>query len=290
MGKPLLTREEECRLCLAAQAGYGAAKFIKRWGSLYQRDQLVFLRELIADGDAATTEMIMKNTGLAGSLAKWHERRNCGEFEDLFQDAVGGLLIAISRFDPDRGTRFSTYAVTWIKQQIQDSLRTGGQRVYVPKWIREQLIASKPGERPTVSQRGKAINPLIFEQARAAICLRASGTSNEDNWLSDVPAKQPHTPEYDAEDIKPVLDAINEMKERDRLVLHCRFGVGGQREMSLADVGKIIGVTKERVRQIEKRAFQRLCKAINPTGSGIKPRGPYVCTRKPNRTKEAASC
>jgi RNA polymerase primary sigma factor len=172
--------------------------------------------------------------------------RACGvPLEDLVNEGNIGLIQAAARFDPERGIRFVTYAVHWIRQAIAKAIRENSGVIRVPR--------SRPSERTR----------LAAQAARRVVSLDSpvAGTEDADpliSCLEDRSAPKPEEALLDTslkEDVGSVLAGLS---HRDASVLSDRFGIAGRERASLLEIGRKHGLSKERIRQIEKRALRRI--------------------------------
>jgi len=200
---------------------------------------------LAATGDeAARQRLISANLRFVIMVARRY--RACGvPLEDLVNEGNIGLIRAAGRFDPERGIRFVSYAVHWIRQAIQKAITENGGVIRVPR--------SRPSEQTR----------LAAQAARRVVSLDSPVAGAEDadplvSCLEDRSARKPEEALLDAslkEDVGSVLAGLS---GRDASVLRDRFGIAGRERASLLEIGRKHGLSKERVRQIEKRALRRI--------------------------------
>ena len=228
------------------------------------------------DGDAARERFIRANLRLVVSVAKNYVNKGLS-FLDLIEEGNLGLLRAVSRFDPARKCRFSTYGTWWIRQAIRRALVNTSKTVRVPSYMVEIIAKMKMVQSQFTQKFGRA--PDVHEMAErmdlgkegVAILKRAINAS--DNFSRPVSldvmwptgevanAADTLTPDQtvlsqmDTERIDVLLKSIN---EREALVLRHRYGLYDGPPMTLGDIGKLLKITRERVRQIEKIALKKL--------------------------------
>jgi RNA polymerase primary sigma factor len=238
--------------------------------------QEVSLAKRIERGDAgAKEEMIQANLRLVVSIAKNY--RNQGlPFLDLIQEGTLGLIRAVEKFDWRRGFKFSTYATWWIRQAVARALADKARTIRMPVHIVERLQKINRAERSLWTQLGR--EPTLEEiadeasltpeqvlevraAARASTSLDAPVGDDDDATLSDFVAGDQPLPE-DEVDVElrrqVLLDALRSLPEREREVVTLRYGIDGNEPRTLEEIGRRLGLTRERVRQIELDSLRRL--------------------------------
>ena len=275
---PLLTPEQEQALGRQVQAGRVAAEQLRQPD--LAAEERVRLEKIVAAGEAARRRFVEANQRLVVSVARRYRERGL-ELEDLVQEGNLGLLRAIDRFDPERGLKFSTYALWWIKQAIQRALDDRGRPIRLPShaadevahlWRMADRLAAELGGEPDVVEAARAAG---LERGRAVELARATlrpvslqaAVDEDDLALGDLLVSNLEEPE-DVLERSAVADLVRHglggLPERTRRVLELRFGLADAEPRTLAEVGQELGVSRERARQLEAEGLRRLRRALRP--------------------------
>ncbi len=236
----------------------------------------VALAKRVERGDAAAKErMINSNLRLVISIAKRYQRKDM-PLLDLVQEGVIGLNRAVEKFDWRKGFKFSTYATWWIRQACQRAISNQSATIRIPTHVNERRVKlaresnrleTKLGRTPTREELAEATELSLahvdeaLDAVEANVSLNRSIGSEEDGELGDLfddPAVE--SPEEEAVDSlrrREVRRAIAALPERERRIIELRFGVGGE-PLALEAIGKELGITRERVRQLERNALEKL--------------------------------
>jgi RNA polymerase primary sigma factor len=238
--------------------------------------RLVDIRRLCREHDAARDSFMLPNLRLVISIAKQHSTTR-DELLDLIQEGNLGLMRAVDKFDPVRGFRFSTYAYWWIRQRIRRVLaqqRNGFQTSYVMtrkldkiQHVRQWHLQSR-GALPCTEDLAEAVGigaremESLLRVQRQPLSIDDSGVEEDSRPLAEVvadPRQEYPGDRLDQSSLERRMDEIlGNLEIRERQVLRLRYGLQGEQPLSLGDIGKVLRVSKERIRQIEESAMSKL--------------------------------
>lgn len=271
---PLLTAEEEVSLTRSLQRARQARKELSK-GKLSQKRQAE-LNSIIEAGSAARERLLMANTRLVVSVAKKYRSRGL-PFIDLVQEGIIGLIRATKKYDPDRGTRFSTYATWWIRQAITRTIDNHARTIRLPVHKKTEInrlnyarheLAQDLGREPTVEELAEILEKSPAEVrdtikiSQHPLSLETPQDDEDGRLLGDMlPDDEAESPEEAAE-TSLIQDRVREVLEglspREAKVIMLRYGLQDGQTYALQKVGDRMGITRERVRQIESQALSRL--------------------------------
>jgi RNA polymerase primary sigma factor len=271
---PLLTAEEEVELAQRIERGRMAREELASSRvAKKRRQELIFL---IEDGWAAREHLITANSRLVISVAKKYMGRGV-PFLDLIQEGNIGLIRATKKFDYRRGHKFSTYATWWIRQAVTRAIADQGRTIRVPVHMGDQInkllrtqhqLIQKLGRDPNIEELAVALDvppkkvENMIKVSRRPLSLETPTDNEDDSVLGDfieddeIPAPD-ETATYNLlkEHLETVMD---DLPPREVRILQLRYGILDGQAYTLEEVGRKMGVTRERVRQIEAQALSRL--------------------------------
>ena len=254
---PLLTADEEKQLC----------------------------RNIIEKNCMASRErMVRSNLRLVVSIAKRYMHRGL-PLTDLIEEGNIGLMKAVEGFNPDMGARFSTYGTWWVKQGIKRALINAVQPIHIPAYMVELIAKWKKassdleeelGRQPNINELAERMElpvkkvRIIHKAVRAFQRPAQTGGTGEEGegptlseMLNDERTLTPDEQVYLEDDLATIAILLNVIDDREATILRLRYGLDGQEPLTLKEIGKHVGLTRERVRQIEAEALRKLNAKLN---------------------------
>jgi RNA polymerase primary sigma factor len=271
---PLLTKDQEVDLSKRIERGTKARQQLAGGG--HSEKKRAELLQHVEDGWAAREHLLTANSRLVISVAKRYLGRGV-PFSDLIQEGNIGLIRATKKFDYRRGHKFSTYATWWIRQAITRAIADQGRTIRVPVHMGDQInrllrathqMTQELGREPTISElaerldiHSKKVEEMV-ETARRPLSLEAPTDDEEDATLGDFirDDSASELPEIVAQNLlqEHLRQVLDNLPHRERRTIQLRYGLLDGQVHTLEEVGNKLGVTRERVRQIEAQAMRRL--------------------------------
>jgi RNA polymerase sigma factor (sigma-70 family) len=270
----LLNAELEVELATRVEAGLFAEEKLlneKKLDKKLKRE----LEFIVEDGKRAKNHLLEANLRLVVSLAKRYTGRGM-LFLDLIQEGNLGLIRAVEKFDYTKGYKFSTYATWWIRQSIGRALADSSRTIRVPSHVREvyslidqstEKLAAELDRQPTVEEIAELSGvsaervALVHQHRRPLVSLSTPLDNDGDSELGDLIADEgaisPFESAAAALEKRALIEQLRRLEEREEEVLRARFGIDDH-PMTLSEIGEKLGITRERVRQIESRALGKL--------------------------------
>jgi RNA polymerase primary sigma factor len=276
----LLIREEEIALAQRIEAGNLATERLRREGDVLGAGDKAMLETFVTEGQEAKEQMIDANLRLVVSVAR-QLKPLAGDLAllDLIQEGNRGLMHAVEKFDYHLGYKFSTSAVWWIRRAmlraIADTSRTIRLPVHLSREVRQLATAYTAlqqhlGRSPTATEIAEKIGKdwdthkveSLLVRLRQPISLELPVGQDEETMLGDTLADDSLISPSDYADQAVLHDALHEalshLPVREAMILEQHFGLSGDHTHTLQDIGEVLGVTRERVRQLEQKALMRL--------------------------------
>ncbi len=276
--EPLLTAQEEIDLAKRIEAGLHANYTL---ACLYPDDTfteefLTYLHDKVADGQAAREHLGRANTRLVVSIAKRYMGQGL-PFPDLIQEGNVGLMRAVDKYDYSRGNRFSTYATWWIRQAITRALAQKTRTIRIPLHMTERIrqmyrtaqnLEQSLGRRPTPEEIAEKMEfpadavRSMMDASQHAIALERpvgdDGDSEFGDFIEDQDSPSPVDTATQHLLQETIEEVLSELTPRQSHILRLRFGLGGGEPHTLEEIANKFGLSRERIRQLEKEALRRL--------------------------------
>jgi len=273
--RPLLTADQEIQLAKRVELGYAARDELSKTGKISNRRRCE-LKQQIDDGWAAVEHLITANSRLVISVARKYLGRGV-PFLDLIQEGNIGLMRAAKKYEYQRGFKFSTYATWWIRQAVTRAIADQGRTIRMPVHMGDQVskvfrtqhhLKQSLGRDPEIQEIAEALEITpekvehLFQISHHPLSLEMPTNFEDDSVLGDFieDVQSPEPPQMAEEKLlhRDLFAALEALPAREVRILQLRYGLLGGRRHTLQEVGDKMGVSRERVRQIETQALRRL--------------------------------
>ncbi len=275
---PLLSKADEHELGRRIEEGREAERWLASQPETGDALSAPELQARVAQGRAAAEELFRANLPLVVYVAKRYKRSGV-PLLDVIQEGNLGLLRAVERFDHRRGVRFATYAIWWIRQAIRSGVARNSGPIQLPLRVRDRLALVQRVETRLTVELGRTPAPEELAQelglsgreveaakavpARVGSLAECVGDANLGSELSERIADERPGPEALAGAANELARLLGTLDERERQIVAMRYGLHGDHPRTLKQVGAVLGLTAERVRQLETRAISKLRQAAS---------------------------
>jgi RNA polymerase primary sigma factor len=272
----LLSAEEEVQLAMKIEAGREATITLNEFIVFLTLDEQDHLSILCEIGEAARAHLIRANTRLVVSIAKKYRGRGL-QFLDLIQEGNVGLMKAVEKYDYRRGNRFSTYATWWIRQAVTRALANHGRTIRIPAHLGGRIsklyqvaqeLEQEFGRQPTAEEIAEHMElpaervRWMLRTSRQPVHLERPVGDESDaelgDFIEDIEAPPPAESVANKMLTEEIGDILDQLTPREARILRLRYGLQDGESRTLKEVGEMFGLSRERIRQLEKEALRKL--------------------------------
>ena len=272
----LLSAEEEVQLAMEIEAGRAAIEYLETANGELSYDDLDSLDRTKEVGEAARAHLIRANTRLVVSIAKKYRGRGL-QFLDLIQEGNVGLMKAVEKYDYRRGNRFSTYATWWIRQAVTRALANHGRTIRIPAHLGGRIsklyqvaqeLEQEYGRQPTAEEIAEYMElpadrvRWMLRTSRQPVHLERPVGDESDaelgDFIEDTDVPPPAESVAQTMLTEEIGDILDQLTPREARILRLRYGLQDGESRTLKEVGEMFGLSRERIRQLEKEALRKL--------------------------------
>lgn len=281
---PILPPEEQIRLALAYQAGEEARKQLTTTTGTTPEEQSEIQAKIVA-GEEAKRNLVETNQRMVISIATKYPQSGVST-EDLVQQGSIGLMVAVEKFNPARGTKFTTYAHNWVCQQILEYIATQSRTINPSRdafWLSFKIAPAQDylretlGRDPNINELAAHLNTTVSKIQNALAApkppisledpIKKNGSEGDSLIADFIEDPTENTSDTTVEKVMQadVITLLRTLKRRDRLIIQYKFGMGDVKPLTFAEIGELLGVSRQAIEQRYNRVMTKLKKNVDPS-------------------------